>query len=58
VAHHASSRAARTSASTSATSATIPGEFLQPATKTGGELLARERSRNQTITALPSFSTK
>jgi hypothetical protein len=55
VAHHASSRAARTSASTSAT---IPGEFLQPATKTGGELLARERSRNQTITALPSFSTK
>jgi hypothetical protein len=42
----------------SATSATIPGEFLQPATKTGGELLARERSGNQTITALPAFTTK
>ena len=26
----------------SATSATIPGEFLEPGTKTGGELLARE----------------
>jgi hypothetical protein len=42
----------------SATSATISGEFLQPATKTDGELLARERSGNQTITALPSFTTK
>lgn len=42
----------------SALSATIPGEFLEPATKTGGELLARERSGNQTITALPSFTTK
>ena len=41
-----------------ATSATIPGEFLEPGTKTGGELLARERSGNQTITALPSFRTK
>ena len=41
-----------------ATSATIPGEFLEPDTKTGGELLARESSGNQTITALPSFRTK
>jgi hypothetical protein len=41
-----------------ATSATIPGEFLEPGTETEGELLARERSGNQTITALPSFSTK
>jgi hypothetical protein len=42
----------------SATSATIPGEFLEPGTKTGGELLAREQSGNQTITALPPFRTK
>jgi hypothetical protein len=42
----------------SATSATIPGEFLEPGTKTGGEVLAREKSGNQTITALPSFRTK
>ena len=41
-----------------ATSATIPGEFLEPATETGGELLAREKSGNQTITAFPSFRTK
>jgi hypothetical protein len=41
-----------------ATSATIPGEFLQPGTETGGELLARERSGNQTITAFPSFRTR
>jgi hypothetical protein len=41
-----------------ATSATIPGEFLEPGTKTGGELLAREKSGNQTITALPSFRTR
>jgi hypothetical protein len=41
-----------------ATSATIPGEFLEPGTETGGELLARERSGNQTITAFPSFRTK
>jgi hypothetical protein len=41
-----------------ATSATIPGEFLEPRTRTGGELLARERSGNQTITALPAFRTK
>jgi hypothetical protein len=42
----------------SATSATIPGEFLEPGTQTGGELLAREKSGNQTITAFPSFRTK
>jgi hypothetical protein len=42
----------------SATSATIPGEFLEPGTKTGGEVLAREKSGNQTITALPSFRTR
>lgn len=39
------------------TSVTIPGEFLEPNTETGGEVLARDRSGNQTITALPSFST-
>src|SRR5215204_5894843 len=42
----------------SATSATIPGEFLESDTETGGEVLAREKSGNQTITALPSFRTK
>jgi hypothetical protein len=41
-----------------ATSATVPGEFLEAGTATGGELLARERSGNQTITALPSFRTR
>jgi hypothetical protein len=41
-----------------ATSATIPGEFLEPDTTTGGEVLARESSGNQTITALPSFRTR
>jgi hypothetical protein len=41
-----------------ATSATIPAEFLEPGTRTGGELLAREKSGNQTITAFPSFRTK
>lgn len=41
-----------------ATGATIPGEFLEAGTATGGELLARERSGNQTITALPSFRTR
>ena len=39
------------------TSVTIPGEFLRPGTKTGGEVLARDTSGNQTITALPAFST-
>jgi hypothetical protein len=39
----------------SATSATVSGEFLEPGTKLEGELLAREKSGNQTITAFPSF---
>lgn len=39
------------------TSVSIPGEFLEPGTKTGGEILARDVSGNQTITALPSFRT-
>jgi hypothetical protein len=39
------------------TSVTVPGEFLEPGTRTGGELLARDRSGNQTITELPSFRT-
>ena len=39
------------------TSVSIPGAFLEPGTETGGEILARDESGNQTITALPSFST-
>jgi hypothetical protein len=39
------------------TSVTIPGEFLEPGAKTGGEVLARDVSGNQTITELPSFRT-
>jgi hypothetical protein len=35
----------------------IPGQFLEPDTRTGGEVPAREESGNQTITALPSFRT-
>ena len=42
----------------SATSATIPGEFLEPGMGTKGEVLARERSGNQTITQFPSFRTR
>jgi hypothetical protein len=42
----------------SVTSVTIPAEFLKPGAKTGGEVLAREESGNQTITELPSFRTK
>ena len=42
----------------SATSATIPGEFLEAGTNTGGELLARDQSGNQTITAFPAFRTR
>src|SRR5262245_20895850 len=38
-------------------SITIPGEFLEPGTKTGGEVLARDVSGDQTITELPSFRT-
>jgi hypothetical protein len=40
-----------------ATSATIPGEFLEPGTRVGLEVLARERSGNQTITEVPPFRT-
>lgn len=36
------------------TSGTIPGEFLEPDTKTAGEVLARDRSGNQTITQFPA----
>jgi hypothetical protein len=39
------------------TSVSIPGEFLEPGTRTSGEVLARDESGNQTITELPSFST-
>jgi hypothetical protein len=42
----------------SATSATIPAEFLTSGTETEGEVLARERSGNQTITEMPSFRTR
>jgi hypothetical protein len=41
----------------SATGASIPGEFLTPGTETEIEVLARERSGNQTITAV-SFRTR
>jgi hypothetical protein len=41
-----------------ATSATIPGEFLEPGIETEGEVLVRESSGNQTITELPSFRTR
>lgn len=37
-----------------ATTGTIPGEFLEPDTKTAGEVLARDRSGNQTITQFPA----
>jgi hypothetical protein len=40
------------------TSVSIPPEFLSPGTEGGGEVLAREKSGNQTITAMPSFTTK
>jgi hypothetical protein len=40
----------------SATSATIPSQFLRPGTATGLEVLSRETSGNQTITAI-SFRT-
>jgi hypothetical protein len=36
----------------SETSATIPGQFLEPGTKSELEVLSREKSGNQTITAL------
>jgi hypothetical protein len=34
------------------TTASIPGRFLKPSTETGLEVLARERSGNQTISAV------
>ena len=40
-----------------ATGATIPAEFLVPGTALEGELLARERGGNQTISEFPSFRT-
>jgi hypothetical protein len=42
----------------SATSADIPGQVLESGTELGGEVLAKDRNGNQTITALPSFRTK
>jgi hypothetical protein len=42
----------------SATSADIPPQFLKPGSEGGGEVLAREKSGNQTITAIPSFTIK
>jgi hypothetical protein len=42
----------------SATSADIPGQVLEPGTELGGEVLAKDKNGNQTITALPSFRTK
>jgi hypothetical protein len=40
------------------TSVSIPPEFLSPGTEVGGEVLAKDKNGNQTITALPSFRTK
>ena len=37
-----------------ATSGTVSGEFLAPNTKTAGEVLARDKSGNQTITQFPA----
>ena len=42
----------------SATSATIAPEFLESGAKAGGEVLARERSGNQTITEIPRFTVR
>src|SRR5919108_1520910 len=42
----------------SATSADIPPQFLKGANRGGGEVLAREKSGNQTIAAIPSFRLK
>jgi hypothetical protein len=42
----------------SATSADIAGQVLEPGTELGGEVLAKDKNGNQTITALPSFRTK
>jgi hypothetical protein len=42
----------------SATSADVPGQVLEPGAEVGGEVLAKDRNGNQTITALPRFRTK
>jgi hypothetical protein len=42
----------------SATSADIPAQVLEPGTEIGGEVLAKDKNGNQTITALPTFRTK
>jgi hypothetical protein len=42
----------------SATSVDIPAQVLEPGQELGGEVLAKEKSGNQTITALPQFRTK
>jgi hypothetical protein len=42
----------------SATSADIPRQFLKGANRGGGEVLARAKNGNQTITAIPSFRLK
>jgi hypothetical protein len=39
------------------TSVSIPPEFLQPGAEGGGEVLAKEKSGNQTIGAIPHFQT-
>lgn len=41
-----------------ATSADVPGQVLEPGAEIGGEVLAKDKNGNQTITALPSFSTR
>jgi hypothetical protein len=42
----------------SATSADIPPQFLRGVSRGGGEVLARARNGNQTITGIPSFRLK
>jgi hypothetical protein len=41
-----------------ATSVDIPAQVLEPGQEIGGEILAKEKSGNQTITALPTFRTR
>jgi hypothetical protein len=40
------------------TSVSVPPEFLTPGAKVLGEVLAKERSGNQTITHIPEFTTR
>jgi hypothetical protein len=42
----------------SVTSVSVPPEFLTPGAKVLGEVLAKERSGNQTITHIPEFTTR